>query len=317
MTAHQPANLGMFLATVAQRRTPCRAHFELVLSLPGFPPAVPGQFVQVLCAPPTAARHQNFTEQALSSLMPQWTPALPLGRSLLRRPFSIGGLRRHNDSSEINLLGRVIGPGSEWLATLHEGDRVDLLGPLGRGFPLPPRPAHVLLVAGGVGLPPIRWLAEVLAVNGFAGEFLYGAQSRDLIPLTLREEPNLDGTASFCAAEFASLRLSTAISTDDGSCGLCGRATDLLQRRLDRPRDADNLVVYTCGPEPMLRTAARLCAERRTACYVAMERRMGCGMGTCQSCVIRVRDSAADQGWRYALCCTDGPVFDAATVLWD
>jgi dihydroorotate dehydrogenase electron transfer subunit len=67
----------------------------------------------------------------------------------------------------------------------------------------------------------------------------------------------------------------------------------------------------------MLRTTALLCAARGLACETAMERRMGCGMGTCQSCVVRVRDAAAEQGWRYALCCTEGPVFDAASVLWE
>jgi dihydroorotate dehydrogenase electron transfer subunit len=332
----------MFIARVVRRRTLCRAHFEIVLSVPSFPDAAPGQFVQALCRLPSGmnagdgaptpvvlagqvdwldaddgASGKASRNAAGRVQLPRWTPPQPLGAPLLRRPFSIGGFRRMDDHCEISLLGRVIGSGTEWLAALSAGDPIDLIGPLGRGFTPPARGSRALLVAGGVGLPPIRWLAEVLTQRGWSCEAIYGAQTRDLLPLSLLEEPAADGRLTRCAAEFAESGVPVAITTDDGSCGMQGCVTDCLARYLDDCGDPAGRRVYACGPEAMLRTTALLCAARGLACETAMERRMGCGMGTCQSCVVRVRDAAAEQGWRYALCCTEGPVFDAASVLWE
>ena len=76
-------------------------------------------------------------------------------------------------------------------------------------------------------------------------------------------------------------------------------------------------VVYACGPEPMLHAVARLCERHSIPCELALERVMACGLATCQSCVVKVSDHRAIDGWRYALCCTEGPVFDASRLLWD
>ncbi len=113
------------------------------------------------------------------------------------------------------------------------------------------------------------------------------------------------------------------ISTDDGSYGLKGYVTEALERYLDayfkdtwavgsiRP------TIYTCGPEPMMKRVAEIARVRGLACQVAVERAMACGMGTCQSCVIRVRKKGGDAGdWRYALSCTEGPVFEAGELVW-
>jgi len=282
-------------STVAGFRIPCREHFELALSIAAFPSAKPGQFVQVLCRDPV---------QSLRD-----------GQAMLRRPFSIGGLRRGAQGVEIDILGRVVGPGTAWLAARRPGDVVNLLGPLGRPFSMPTNGEIPVLVAGGVGLPPIRWLAQTLARAGVMPSFICGAQSRDLLAIGLACEPPVDGKMSECIKEFAGLGVPAAITTDDGSCGLRGRVTDALTRQLDASTGRAARV-YACGPEPMLHAVASLCARRGVACEVAMERVMGCGMATCQSCVVPVREGASADGWRYALCCREGPVFDAATVIW-
>jgi dihydroorotate dehydrogenase electron transfer subunit len=80
--------------------------------------------------------------------------------------------------------------------------------------------------------------------------------------------------------------------------------------------DRGRAVVYVCGPEPMMKRVAEIATRRNVACQVAVERAMACGMGTCQSCAIRVRTDASPDGWRYRLACTDGPVFAAADLLW-
>src|SRR5690606_9536804 len=108
----------------------------------------------------------------------------------------------------------------------------------------------------------------------------------------------------------------TVITTDDGSYGVHGRVTEALVRYLDR-RSASNIrpILYTCGPEPMMKAVAAIARERGLPCQVAVERAMACGMGTCQSCVIR-ETADNDRGWRYRLACTDGPVFEAERLLW-
>ena len=285
---------GIFLSHVTQRKTLCREHFELVLRLDHFPDCAPGQFVQILCRDPADLR--------------------PSTSAMLRRPFSVGGLRRESNHVDINIIGRVIGPGTAWLDSRKEGDAVDILGPLGRPFTMPQRDAQSFLVAGGVGLPPIRWLCEKLREYGSSCEFFFGAQTSDLIPFELIEKPSTDGVPSSCAALFNHPGVRTAITTDDGSVGMRGRITDALVRRLDRSDTGPRLRVFACGPEPMLEAVAALCELRKVACEVALERVMGCGMATCQSCVVPVKDSVND--WKYALCCRDGPVFDAGKVVW-
>lgn len=288
----QPAILD---ATVADVRTPCREHFELTLAAAAFPDALPGQFVQILCR---------------DSLYP-----LVEGQAMLRRPFSIGGLRRGARGVEIDILGRIVGPGTAWLAGRRLGDTVNILGPLGRPFSVPTDDEIPILVAGGVGLPPIRWLAEALRRAGSVPWFIYGAPSRDLLAVAWCAEPDRDGKMSECIKEFAGLGIPAAITTDDGTCGLRGRVTDALGIQLDASAGRAARV-YACGPEPMLCAVAERCAARGVSCEVAMERVMGCGMGTCQSCVVPVRDGVSTDGWRYALCCREGPVFDASAVIW-
>ena len=296
-----PSERGIFLAHVKNRRVLCREHFQVSLRLDSFPNAEPGQFVQVLC-------HGPIDESAPS--------ASTIAAPMLRRPFSIAGLRREGEGCEIDLIGRVIGAGTAWLDSVQRDDRVSLLGPLGRPFTHPSVGTHAILVAGGVGLPPIRWLGERLSRSGYACTAIFGAQSRDLIPLILEGPPSPIGAPSPCAAEFSAHGIPASITTDDGTCGMRGRVTDSLSRLLEERGDHD-VHVYACGPEPMLNAIGRMCTQRDIRCELALERVMGCGMGTCQSCVVPVRDDTRAQRWRYALCCTEGPIFEARQLLLD
>ncbi len=293
-------------------RAPCRDHFELTLLLTGFPEAQPGQFVQLRCEAPGDAFPCTVISSIAASTGSDHPPPrykhLSVGPTL-RRPFSIAGLRRTGDECELDILGRAIGLGTDWLAGLREGDAVDVLGPLGRGFSMPPPATHAVLVAGGVGLPPIRWLGEELRRRGISCTAIYGATTRSLLPITLIREPAHICEPTRCVDQFARHAIEAIVTTDDGDA--------LVRFLVERPGLASSdLRVYGCGPEPMLRALALACEDRRIPCEIAMERMMGCGMGTCQSCVVPVTDAQATAGWRYALCCTDGPVFDAATIRW-
>ncbi len=293
-----PQRSGIFLTRVVRRRSLCEEHFELTLAVDEFPPAVPGQFLEVLChLPDEPGSHET-------------------GAAMLRRPFSIGGLRRAAERVEIDLMGRVIGSGTAWLDGRSPGDGVSILGPLGRGFTTPRRSETVLLVAGGIGLPPIRWFAETLANTGISCASIVGAQRRALLPVNVVQPPSTTGAMTPCVEEFSRIGIPTAVTTDDGSCGLRGRVIDAMKLFLESQNDRTLLRVFACGPEPMLRAVAELCARHHVTCELAMERVMGCGMGTCQSCAVPVNDPARPEGWRYALCCTEGPVFDGRRVRW-
>jgi dihydroorotate dehydrogenase electron transfer subunit len=108
----------------------------------------------------------------------------------------------------------------------------------------------------------------------------------------------------------------SVLATDDGSLGVPGLVSDAFIRHLESDRGAwGDLAAYCCGPEPLMRAVGNACIERGIECYLAMERHMACGVGTCQSCVCRIK-ADNERGWDYKLCCTDGPVFEARAVVW-
>lgn len=213
----------------------------------------------------------------------------------------------------MEIIHRVVGIGTDWLSQLEIGDSVGILGPLGNQFRLPALDQTAILVGGGVGIPPMLYLSETLK-NRRAIAFC-GATTRDLLPLTI----NPDGQIG----EFARHGVASVITTDDGSLGEKGFVTYALEKYLDSTSfEGQKAVIYTCGPELMMKRVADIANSRGIPCQIAVERAMACGMGTCQSCCIRVKkpDPAlpplAGKDWCYRLACTDGPVFSAAELLW-
>ncbi|MCP4249105.1 MAG: dihydroorotate dehydrogenase electron transfer subunit [bacterium] len=280
----------------------CHEHYCLTLRVTAFAPAAPGQFVHI--GPHVAAG--RLPGQSDDNNGPTAATAQPF----LRRAFSLAGVRRRGRGAELDIIYRVVGTGTRWLSTLHRGDGIAGIGPLGHGFVLPPRSHVCWLVAGGVGLPPLQWLAQELVGRGNPVVLFLGARNSKAIPIDFREHGEAF-TAD--ALDEATLR----IATDDGSAGFAGNVVTALVAYADRRQvDAGQTWVYTCGPEVMMAGVARFCAERKLPGFACMERAMACGVGTCQSCVVPVRDDGDPDGWRYDLCCTQGPVFEASAVLW-
>jgi dihydroorotate dehydrogenase electron transfer subunit len=221
---------------------------------------------------------------------------------LLRRPFSIFEVLRDPDGSPtgLSLLNKRVGVGTALLFEARAGDTVPCLGPLGRPFvPVDP-PAEAWMVAGGVGLAPFATLAEALAERGTQMTLFYGARTAaDLY------YDHLFGAAG-ARIEY---------STEDGSRGTAGRITAPLERALAaRPADRP-VTIYACGPTPMMRAVAELGAGAGRPVFVSLEPVMGCGMGGCYSCVVRVRREGGSS--HFVRSCLEGPVFDAASLLWD
>jgi len=308
-------------AHVVANQPLCRDHYKLVMAAPGFGSAQPGQFVQVQCGQPGgAARIGTSASADLADIVRQGWPPLSGTGLLLRRPFSIAGLRRDDQGCRIELIHRVVGRGTAWLASRRPGDPISLLGPLGRPFSIVEDRPMAYLVCGGVGVSPMPWLAETLQRAGKQVLAFCGARTAELLPLSL--EPGA-GRASMAlspertAREFAASGTPVILASDDGTIGWAGTiAAALTAYHRAHPVPADRLVVYACGPEAMLKALAAFCRGHGIPCQVSLERRMACGTGTCQSCVVRVHEPSDPDGWAYRLCCTDGPVFDAAAVHW-
>lgn len=244
------------------------------------------------------------------------TPSLPF----LPRAFSIGGLRRSGSNCEIDIIYRVVGVATQWMATLRPGQRVSLLGPLGRPFPISTTKPKAFLVGGGVGVPPLLWLAEALTDAGILTVACIGSTSKELLPLTHEGNPSPASDAreaQLTSTEFAAAKTPVIISTDDDSFGFSGNVVEAFKTYLSATAiDPGSAVVYTCGPERMMQSVAEFCEASAFECYVCMERSMACGVGTCQSCVVTVK-SEGPRDWRYALCCTEGPIFESTQILWD
>lgn len=324
-----------FDATVIANHRLCREHHLLRIRVPAsssFPATLPGQFIQLGCRTPNSAIDMD----ALLGGEAEWTPErIPRLRqpelcsplAMLRRPFSLAGRCDHGEGADLDVIHRVVGTGTAWLSGLAEGDAVDLIGPLGNAFEMPEGKGIGLLVGGGVGLPPMFYLAEAMAAAGWQAVGFIGALQRDLLAVTWRQgiAPDVHGEPTPAVEQFARHGFASVVTTDDGSVGLQGRITAGLSRYLQRqsPEDAARTVVYTCGPEPMMHAVADLAAEHGVDCQVCLEQAMACGMGTCQSCVVRIEDATSPHGltkagtpWRYKLACTDGPVFSSKRVIW-
>ena len=205
--------------------------------------------------------------------------------TILRRPISIHQV----DGNRLALLFAVVGKGTEWLSGLHVEDEIDLLGPLGNGYEILPDTRNLLLVAGGIGIAPLRFLVDT-AIQ----------QDRNVILLS--------GEAT--AAHLYPLNLFTAgvtlfTTTEDGTFGVKGMITDILA---DYSRQADQ--VFACGPLPMYQTMAQMTELNNKSVQVSLEVRMGCGRGLCYGCTIKTRDGLKQV-------CTDGPVFYLDDVLWN
>jgi len=220
---------------------------------------------------------------------------------LLRRPFSVFEILRDEAGRPmgISLLNKAIGAGTRLLFHLRPGDRIGCLGPLGRPFEPVDPPAEAWMIAGGVGLAPFAALADSLREHGTRARLFYGGRtSADLIRLELFERGGIE----------------TSLATEDGSRGTRGFVTLALERALDSTPHERDVALYACGPTPMMQAVAQLAGRHRRACHVSVEPVMGCGLGGCYSCVVPMRRNGRSH---YVRSCLEGPVFDAASIVWE
>jgi dihydroorotate dehydrogenase electron transfer subunit len=210
-------------------------------------------------------------------------------RPHLARAFSYA---RVGAGGESHFLLEDLGPGTHRLGQMQPGERLWLLGPLGRGFRAPADRRRAILVGGGAGIAPLAiWQDALLDVGPSSSPSSSGAPPAALL-----------GFRDGAHAAGAELLRDAVVATDDGSVGHRGRVTELLLAELDRDPHA---TVYACGPAPMLEAVRSLCAERAIPAQLALESGMACGFGACFGCVVPCRDGS------YLRVCVEGPVVDA------
>jgi dihydroorotate dehydrogenase electron transfer subunit len=237
---------------------------------------------------------------------------------LFRRPFSI--FRRvplEGNHLGIEIVYEVTGAGTRTMTGLRKGDTVDIIGPLGHGFELHQDKPVQVLVAGGTGAACLFLLAEGISRAGLQLKVLLGAETKASVILE---------------KEYAKLKGEVMVSTDDGTYGFHGFVTQMLERALDGGKISTDCVIYSSGPEPMLKALAPICQKCRIPTQVSIERHMMCGIGACLACVCKVdtnhvskyRDRGSshmqfvsDKEFGYALVCKDGPVFNIDEVIFD
>jgi dihydroorotate dehydrogenase electron transfer subunit len=204
---------------------------------------------------------------------------------LLRRPFSIHQV----NGRQIAFLFKMVGRGTEWLAHRRQGDFLDLLGPLGKGFSIHPRSYHLLLVAGGMGIAPLLFLAQRALDNSHSVTLLLGARTASLLYPEALLPPKVE----------------LVLVTEDGSAGKQGLGSDFMP---DFSPKADQ--IFACGPVPMYQAMATQNQLGGKSIQVSLEARMGCGLGACYGCTIKTRGGLKQV-------CKDGPVFELEDIPWN
>lgn len=255
-----------FSARILTNRVVADNFFELTL-LPDEPVSqpLPGQFL---------------TLRVTSSTTP-----------LLRRPFAYSGF--NDSSSAISIIYQKRGNATDILAGKQTNEHIDCIGPLGNNFQFPENSQTAILVAGGIGIGPILFLASELQKKNLPFKFIFGCRSKQFIP-DLKAFSQLDPT----------------ICTDDGSCGFKGTTADYLSANASSI--PANSLFYSCGPDRMLHACYQFSKKKGATCWVSVEQVMACGVGACMGCVVKVKTEQ-----KYLRACKEGPVFDADILAWE
>jgi dihydroorotate dehydrogenase electron transfer subunit len=224
------------------------------------------------------------------------------GSPLLRRPFSV--YRAYPVRSpkvaqrgSLLIIYKLVGKGTQKMVDFTKGERVDLIGPLGNGFHLPPLPfsGSLVLIGGGVGIVSLYSLAEAVRA-GRLMVFVGGRTRQDIL----------------CTRDFLKMTPHVFVATEDGSRGFKGTVIDLFRSEKGRFKGKE-IFVYSCGPMNMLKELSETLDPNRFSCQVSLEARMACGFGACYGCAVKTKDPQTP----YHRVCKEGPVFDLHELLWE
>ena len=302
---------GDFPGTVTFNRPMGRAYYRMGIAFSGEGARImaamkPGQFVEIdlthVPLPPEDTIPEHLRDAAIRQL-------------ILRRPFSLCDVRTVKDKTLIDIIYAAIGPATLRMTMFKPGDVTRVIGPLGNGFWISPDKTTALLVAGGVGAPPIQHLAVTLAQQQTYERLVLftGSRTAQDVPFEWYQDNN-----KILFWELAPYSIDIHIATDDGSYGYNGLVTDCLRQWLKQYADipTSQLILYGCGPEPMLAAMARIALDTGIEGQVSLERRMACGFNVCQGCGVEFKSPDGNDTY-FRMCCHHGPVFDAEYVVFE
>lgn len=209
---------------------------------------------------------------------------------LLRRPFSIYDLP---DRNKISIVYQAVGKRTKLMSRLKPGYKINLLGPLGKGFVINKKASHSILVGGGIGIAGLHLLLKIIAPLPHKITVLVGARGKKQL---------------YCLADLKKLCRDVSVATEDGSAGAKGFVTALLAKQ-----ELSDCQLYACGPTPMIDAVRKIALSRNVPAQLSLETRMACGIGLCRACVCKIKDNSP-AGWRWATVCDKGPVFDATRL---
>ena len=216
-----------------------------------------------------------------------------LDSAVLRRPFSV----YKTEGATLSILYKEVGRGTSAMKVLRDGDPVSLLGPLGRGFPVPVRSKIPVLVAGGYGMAALYLVAKNAPVQGMV--FVGGRSAVDIL----------------CVDEFTALGWTVRVSTEDGSLGTQGLVTEALEAWLKNDLKNRLPEFFACGPNGLLKAIGERAIRGDWTAWLSMDNQMGCGVGACLACVQKI--ATPDGGWTWERVCKEGPVFESRSVVWE
>ena len=302
---------GAFTASVVYNMPVGDRYFRLSMAFDGcgadaFAKARAGQFLEI--------QVENLSIPSCSS--PQLKEAATRN-PILRRPFSFVDIFQESGKTIVDIMYCVIGAGTVRLSSLQEGDLVSVIGPLGNGFQVDENCKNAILIAGGIGCPPIEHLAKELSTKrqDIQISAFVGAKNVSDLPFISVQRDIKEGQKVASINEFERFGGQSFIATDDGSAGFKGLVTSAVEQWINESNiEVSSCRIFACGPEPMLAAVAKLAAEKNINCKVSLERMMACGIGLCQSCAVEVKTNTGET--EYKLCCKDGPVFDSEILVW-
>jgi len=210
---------------------------------------------------------------------------------LLRRPFAFASYNPNTKTASI--IYKKIGPATQILSSKKKNEELDVIGPLGNSFIefLPNQPSKIILIAGGTGIGPIFFFGQYLKQINLTPIVITGYRTKSNIP-----------TIDFS--------LNPVICTDDGTEGISQTPIDYLENFIKE--QTNNLILFCCGPKPLLFACHNWAQKKGINCFAAFEQTMACGVGACMGCVIKIKDKEES----YARVCKEGPVFDTRRIIW-
>ena len=237
----------------------------------------------------------NCPEIAREAQMGQFINVyLDKGEMILPRPISIQDVDKQKDA--LSIMYQVVGKGTEYMASVEAGKKLNIAGPLGNGFAYK-NYKKLALIGGGIGVPPMYYSAKAIKEKHPDAEIKAFIGFRSAAYAVLE-------------AEFKSIGVDVTVATDDGSNGFQGNALGVFKES-----DFSAEAIFACGPSAMLKFVAAYAEEKNIECQVSMEERMACGIGACVGCAVAIKKDC-EKGFEYKKVCKDGPVFDAREVLW-